>query len=107
MPKFLYQASYTADGLKGLLRDSATGRKQTVEAAVKAVGGTLESFYYCFGDHDVVLIVDLPDNVTAASFAVNVAASGLVTVKTTPLLTIEETDKALGGKVAYRAPGTA
>lgn len=105
MPKYMYQASYTADGLKGLLKDSATGRKAAIEAAVKAVGGTLESLYYCFGDHDVVLIVDLPDNVVAASFAVNVAASGLVTVMTTPLLTIEEADKALGGKVAYRAPG--
>jgi uncharacterized protein with GYD domain len=107
MPKFMYQASYTADGLKGLLKDSATGRKAAVEGAVKAVGGKLESLYYCFGDDDVVLIVDLPDNITAASFAINVAATGLVTVKTTPLLTIEEADKALGGKVAYRAPGSA
>jgi uncharacterized protein with GYD domain len=105
MPKFMYQASYTADGFKGLLKDSATGRKAAVEAAVKAVGGTLESLYYCFGDHDVVLIADLPNNVTAASIAVNVAASGLVSVKTTPLLTVAEADKALGGKVDYRAPG--
>ncbi|HXP86442.1 MAG TPA: GYD domain-containing protein [Bryobacteraceae bacterium] len=107
MPKFMYQASYTAEGLRGLLKDSASGRKAAVEAAVKAVGGTLESLYYCFGDHDAVLIVDLPDNVIAASVAVNVAASGLVKVKTTPLLTVAETDKALGGKVAYREPGTA
>jgi uncharacterized protein with GYD domain len=107
MPKFMYQASYTADGLKGLLKDSASGRKAAVEGAVKAIGGTLEALYYCFGDDDVVLIVDLPDNVTAASFAINVASTGLVTVKTTPLLTIDEADRALGGKVAYRAPGTA
>ena len=107
MAKFMYQASYTAEGLRGLLKDSATGRKAAVEAAVKAVGGQLEALYYCFGGEDVVLIVDLPDNVTAASIAINVAATGLVEVKTTPLLTVEETDKALGGKVAYRAPGTA
>ena len=107
MPKFMYQARYTPEGFRGLLTDSASGRKAAVEAALRAVGGQLESFYYCFGGDDAVLIVDLPDNITAASVAVNVAASGLVSVKTTPLLTVEETDRALGGKVAYRAPGTA
>jgi len=107
MPRFMVQASYTAEGLKGLLKDSATGRKAAVEAAVKAVGGTLECLYYCFGDHDVVLIAEFPDNITAATIVVNVAATGLVSVKTTVLLTVAETDKALGGKVDYRAPGTA
>jgi uncharacterized protein with GYD domain len=107
MPKFMLQARYTADGFKGLLKDSASGRKAAVEAALKAAGGSLESLYYCFGDDDVILIADLPDNITAATIAVNVAASGLVSVKTTPLLTVAEADKALGGKVAYRAPGTA
>ena len=105
MPKYMYHATYTAEGLRGLLRDSASGRKAAVEGAVKALGGKLECLYYCFGSDDVVLIVDLPSNVTAASMAVNVASTGLVNVKTTVLLTIDEVDKALGGKVAYRAPG--
>jgi len=107
MPKYMVQASYTAAGVQGLLKDSATGRKKAIETALTALGGALESIYYCFGDDDVVIVADLPDNITAASLAINVAATGLVRIRTTPLLTIEEVDKALGGKVAYKGPGTA
>jgi uncharacterized protein with GYD domain len=106
MPKYLYQANYTPDGFKGLIKDSATGRRDAVESALNALGGKLEAFYFCFGSDDVVLIVELPDNIAAASVAVNVAATGLVRIRTTPLLSVAEADKALGGKVAYRAPGT-
>ena len=105
MAKYLVQASYTAEGLKGLLKDKASGRRAAVIKAVEAMGGKLESFYYAFGEHDAVLILDLPDNATAAALAVAVAASGIVRIRTTPLLTIEETDQAVGKSVAYRAPG--
>lgn len=105
MPKYLVQASYTAEGLKGLQKDKASGRRAAVTKAVEAIGGKLESFYYAFGEHDAVLILDLPDNATAAALAVAVAASGIVRIRTTPLLTIEETDQAMGKSVAYRAPG--
>ena len=49
MPKYMFQASYTADGVKGLIKDTASGRKAAVNAGVKSVGGKLESIYYCFG----------------------------------------------------------
>ncbi|MGO8919244.1 MAG: GYD domain-containing protein, partial [Stellaceae bacterium] len=58
-----------------------------------------------FGDHDVVAVIDMPDNVNAAAICLAVAASGLVQLKTTPLLTVEETDQALAKSVSYRAPG--
>ncbi len=106
MAKYMYQVSYTLEGIKGLLQDSAAGRKAAVEAAVGAIGGKVEAFYYCFGSDDVVLIVDLPNNVTAATVAITVAASGMARPRTTPLLTVEEADLALGGKVPYRAPGS-
>ncbi len=106
MPKYLIQASYTAEGLKGLQKDKASGRRAAVAKAVEAVGGKVEAFYFAFGDYDVVAILDLPDNVTATRLAVTISATGLVRNKTTPLLTIEETDQALqesfGG---YRGPG--
>jgi uncharacterized protein with GYD domain len=105
MPKYLVQVSYTADGLKGLLKDKASGRRAAVTKTVEGIGGKLESFYYGFGEDDAVVILDLPDNVTAAALALSVAASGLVGVRTTPLLTIEEVDQAIGKGVAYRAPG--
>ncbi len=105
MPKYLIQASYTPEGLKGLMKDKASGRKAAVSKAVEGIGGKLESFYYAFGADDAVLVLDLPDNVTAVALALSVAASGLVNIRTTPLLTIEETDKALAKSVSYRAPG--
>jgi uncharacterized protein with GYD domain len=77
-----------------------------VKAGVKAVGGKLESMYYCFGRDDAVIITDLPDNVAAASLVAAVGASGLVRARTTPLLTVEEMDKALTKKVRYNAPGS-
>jgi uncharacterized protein with GYD domain len=44
MPKYLFQAKYTADGMKGR-REKAVGRKQAVSNAVEALGGRFEAFY--------------------------------------------------------------
>ena len=105
MPKYLFEASYTSEGLHGVIKDTASGRKAAVQKMIKGLGGKLETFYYCFGDNDVILVVDLPDNVTAAAVALAVASSGLVHGRTTPLLTVEEVDKAIKVKSKYRVPG--
>jgi uncharacterized protein with GYD domain len=105
MPKYLIQASYTAEGLKGLQKDKASGRKLAIASAVEALGGKFEAFYYAFGADDVIAILDLPDNVSASALSLSVSASGLVRTKTTPLLSVEETDKALAKSANYRAPG--
>ena len=107
MPRYMLQASYTAEGAKGLISDMASGRRAAVKAAIKSVGGKLESMYYCFGKDDVVVIMDLPDNIAAASLIAAVGASGMVRGRTTPLLTVEEMDKALTKKAGYKAPGSA
>lgn len=105
MPKYLIQGSYTAEGLQGLKKDTAAGRRAVVQAAVKALGGKLESFHLSFGEDDIVLIVDLPDNVAAAAIATTASGSGAVRLHTTPLLTVEEADKALAVEVKYRPAG--
>jgi uncharacterized protein with GYD domain len=105
MPKYLIQASYTAEGVKGLQKDRASGRRKAIIDSSEALGGKLEALYYAFGEDDVIVILDLPDNVGAAALALAVSASGLVRLRTTPLLTVEETDKALQKSVSYRAPG--
>ncbi len=107
MPHYLLQASYTAEGLKGLIKDTASGRRAAVKSIVKGAGGKLESMYFCFGKADVLVLMDLPDNTAAASLAAAVGASGLVKVTTTPLLTVEEMDKALARKITYKATGSA
>jgi len=105
MPKYLMQARYTTEGIQGLIGDSASGRRADVQAAVHALGGKVEAFYYAFGDDDAVVIVDLPSSVTAAALALTISGSGAVRVRTTPLLTVEEVDRALEIQTKYRAPG--
>ena len=105
MAKYLVQASYTADGLKGLLKDKASGRKAAIMKTLTTLGGKLESIYYTFGDYDVILVIDLPDNAAAVALSAGVSATGSVRVKTTPLLTVEETDQALQKTLEYRPPG--
>jgi uncharacterized protein with GYD domain len=105
VPKYLSQGSYTAGGLQWLKKDTAAGRRAAVQAAVKALGGKLESFHFSFGEDDVVLIVDLPDNVAAAAIATTASGSGTVRLHTTPLLTVDEADKALAAEVKYRPAG--
>jgi len=107
MPKYLVQASYTAEGVKGLIKDTASGRRGAVKDGVKALGGKLESMHYSLGDHDAVVIVDLPDHIAAASLSAAVGATGLVRIRTTALLTVEEMDKAVAKKSKYMGPGSA
>ena len=105
MSKYLVQASYTADGVKGLTKDTGSGRTAAVRKAIESLGGKLENMYFSFGEFDVLAVVDLPDNAAAARFAMRAAQTGQVHIKTTPLLTAGEVDQALKTKVAYAAPG--
>ena len=105
MPKYLIQASYTAEGLKGLVKDTASGRRAAVQGAMKSLKGKIESMYFAFGSDDVVMIVDAPDNIAIAAMSLTAAASGMVSIRTTALLTAEEVDQALTLPSKYRAPG--
>lgn len=105
MAKYLIEASYTAEGLKGLQRDRASGRRDAIAKAFEAAGGKLEAMYYCLGEHDVIVIGDMPDIADITALCVAVGASGLVRPKTTALLTVEEADRALAKSTTYRAPG--
>ena len=105
MPRYLYQASYTADGTKGLLKDGGSRRRIAVEEAARALGAKVEAFYFVLGDPDVIVIVDAPDNVSATAVSLVVNASGAVRLKTSVLLTPEELDRASQKAPIYRAPG--
>ena len=106
MPKYLLQANYVGEGVKGLLKEGGTKRRAAVEKAFKSAGVTLEAFYYAFGETDVYVIADAPNNASMAAIALTVSASGVVTIKTTVLLTPEEVDEAAKVKTfKYRPPG--
>lgn len=105
MSKYLVYASYTNEGIKGLMKDRASGRKAAVDTALASVGGSVEAMYFCFGNYDAVILADVPDNVSAAAVSLVASSSGLARVTTTPLLTIEEIDRALEKAVQYSPPG--
>ncbi len=105
MPKYLIQATYTAEGLAGVLQDGGTGRRQAVERMVESLGGRVEQMYFAFGETDTYVLVDLPGNAASAAVGLTVSASGVVRTKTTVLLTPEEIDEAVRLEVTYRAPG--
>jgi uncharacterized protein with GYD domain len=105
MPKYLLEANYVGDGVKGLLADGGSKRRAAAAKAIKSLGGKLEAFYFAFGDVDAFLIADMPDNATAAGMALAISATGAVRVKTTVLLTPEEIDAGSRKKMKYRAPG--
>ena len=105
MAKYLWQANYVGEGLKGLLKEGGSSRRAVVEKIVASMGGKLEAFYYAFGDTDLYGIAEMPDNVSAAAFALTIAASGAVTLKTVVLMTPEEIDQAAKKSPSYRPPG--
>ena len=105
MPKYLIQATYTADGLKGLVKDTASGRKAAITQMMEAAGGTVDGFYFALGDYDALVVVDAPDTATVAGLCAAASASGAVRTKTTALLTVEEMDQALVKSIDYVPPG--
>ena len=104
MPKYLFEASYTREGLQGLLSEGGTQRREAVENLATALGGSIEAFYYAFGDCDIYVIADLPDDATATAASLVVGASGAGSVKTTVLIPPETVDEATGKAVDYRPP---
>jgi uncharacterized protein with GYD domain len=104
MPKYLVQANYVGEGIKGLLKEGGTSRRAVVEKLVNSGGGKLETFYYAFGETDLFVIADMPDNASMAAVALTVAATGVINLKTTVLMAPEEIDNAAKKTPIYRPP---
>ena len=105
MCKYLVQVSYAAEGPKGLLQGDATERREATEQLIESLGGTIEAFHYAFGEDDLFVSADLPDNVhpTASSFVVN--ASQAARVKTIVPFTPEQVDQVTKKTIVYRPVG--
>jgi uncharacterized protein with GYD domain len=105
VPKYLWKASYTTKGAKGVASDGGSSRRDAVKHATESVGGTLEGFYFAFGTHDAYVIADLPDNETAVAVALAVNSTDGATVETVVLLTPEEVDAGAKKTVEFRPAG--
>jgi uncharacterized protein with GYD domain len=82
MPKYLWQSSYTAEGARGLLKEGASSRIAELRALAERGGGKIETIYWAFGESDLYIIGEAPDNAAAAAVSLAATASGASRVKT-------------------------
>jgi uncharacterized protein with GYD domain len=106
MAKYLSIASYTPEGIKGLMAKGGTARVEAARRVIADAGGTLEGFYFALGPDDVYIVCDLPDNAAAAATAMSAAVSGMVVNRMVALLTADEVDRAAKLRLRYDAPGS-
>ncbi|MGN6167801.1 MAG: GYD domain-containing protein [Solirubrobacteraceae bacterium] len=106
MPKYLVQSTYTREGVEGIRSKGGTARREAIIDMAKSLGGEVESYYFGFGEYDVLAILDLPDDEAAAAVALAVDVAGTATAKTTVLLTPEQIDEAVRRTADYRPPGS-
>lgn len=90
MPMYLFQVSYTPEAWTALIKNPQSAKERT-EALIAKLGGKNHGLWYAFGDYDVIGITEFPNNVASAASGIMLAAGGaLKTVRTTPLLSVEE-----------------
>lgn len=106
MAKFLVKASYSAEGAKGVQSAGGSSRRDAVAAMAEGLGGRLESFYFGFGKTDAYVVLELPDNRSAAAASIAVSSTGGATSEVVVLLEPEEIDEAAKMSVDYRPPGS-
>lgn len=107
MPYYLIQAAYTSEAWSTQVSNPQNVQDR-IRPALEEFGGTWELGFYSFGEYDVVLIAQFPDNASAAAFSMAVSSGGAAKAfKTTPLMTIDEGMGAMrrAGGSNYRAPG--
>ena len=105
MAKYLVVASYTAEGIKGVVSKGGSARRDAVGKMIADAGGTMEAFYFGFGKTDAYVLCDVPDAASIVALSMAVNASGMVTGRAVPLITSEEIDAAAKKTVKYRVPG--
>lgn len=108
MARYMIQASYNNQGVVDLVKNPQD-RSAAIGPLIEGLGGKMHSFDYCFGEYDVLVIAELPDNVSMAALAMAISAGGAVGgLKTTVLLSMDEAVEAMrkAGSVAYRPPGS-
>lgn len=105
MAKYLIRGTYTAEGIRGVLKDGGTARVQAVKQVVEGLGGTIDAFYFAFGEDDFVMIVDGTDVPGMLAGTMAAGASGAVRTTTTVLISPDDLDAASKMLTTYRPPG--
>ena len=107
MAKFLIQVAYTPQAWAAMIKNPQD-RTQVLKPVLEKLGGSMSSTYFTFGEYDIIGVLDLPQNSDAAAFAIAASAGGAIrSIKTTPLMTVEEGISAMkkAAQSGYVAPG--
>jgi uncharacterized protein with GYD domain len=95
MPHYLHQVAYSREGWQALVKHPQN-RVEAIKPAIEKLGGKIKSAWFAFGEYDVVVFSEMPDNVNAAAIAMAFAAGGACkAVQTTVLLSVEEAVEAM------------
>jgi len=105
MAKYLFQLSYSDVEQKKILKEGGTSWQKTIEATVRRLNGWMEAFYFSFGETDIFVIAELPDNVSAATFSLVVSSAGAGRIKTTVLISPAEIDLVTKKAIDFQNPG--
>lgn len=105
MKRYLFKVSYSKEGMQGVLKEGAVSRRTFIEKMASEMGGSIASFDFAFGDTDVYVMAEMPDEITAAAIATAVGASGTGRIETVVLLSAEDIDRAIDMHAPYRPPG--
>ena len=106
MPRYMIEVAYTPEAWATMVK-KPQDRVEAVRPAVRKLGGRIEAAYFAFGEHDLVAIVNMPDNVSVAAFSIAASAGGAIkAIKTTPLMTVREGMQAMrkAKRSAYEPP---
>ena len=102
----MYSGNYTAKGAAGLLKDGGKARQDEAEKAASSMGGSLEAYYWCYGDMDFMMIINVESEEMAIKFSLHIVASGVFNGKLTPLITVETMEAATSTELPFiRLPG--
>jgi len=105
MPKYLFEASYGTEGVRGVAQKGGSARREIVGELIASMGGRLESFYFAFGDADVYATAELPSNEAATALALSINQSEATKIRTVVLLTPEQVDAGASMVPDYKPPG--
>ena len=106
MPYYLLQIEYTSKGFAALVKNPQN-RMEALRPVFENLGGSIQGMWFAFGEYDLVLISQLPDNSSVAAISMAVSSGDSVkTVKTTPLMTMDEGIEAMkkASKAGYKPP---
>ncbi len=108
MPFYLYQLAYSTDAMKAMVANPSD-REAAARKLIEALGGKLHHLFFAFGEHDIVCLIEGPDDIFMMAGAAAVASSGATSAaSTTKLFTAAEAMRALtlAGKAtgSYKPP---